>query len=178
MACEYSPSYESDHTYHTGTAVVHTEVSVAVCMTRVKGGHQYGDLREHRAKSRNGRVVSLSPPQVSALNGSEFLRTRTLRALIETTVARTQKHKSASGNDNEQPPYLSLLFLGVLEICQDSSLFDDLKSLLRDRVISTTGDGGRDPEPPRSRKRARKEEMCIQGERLQFTYRYRKTCPR
>ncbi|CAM9846731.1 unnamed protein product [Ectocarpus sp. 12 AP-2014] len=60
----------------------------------------------------------------------------------------------------------------------DASLFDELKLLLRERVISATGNGDRDAEAPKSRKRARKEEVCIRGERLQFTYRYRKTLPR
>ncbi|CAM9258426.1 unnamed protein product [Ectocarpus sp. 6 AP-2014] len=60
----------------------------------------------------------------------------------------------------------------------DASLFDELKLLLRERVISATGNGDKDAEAPKSRKRARKEEVCIQGERLQFTYRYRKTLPR
>ncbi|CAM9375968.1 unnamed protein product [Ectocarpus sp. 13 AM-2016] len=60
----------------------------------------------------------------------------------------------------------------------DASLFNELKLLLRERVISATGNGDKDAEAPKSRKRARKEEVCIQGERLQFTYRYRKTLPR
>lgn len=61
---------------------------------------------------------------------------------------------------------------------QDHSLFDELKRLLRDRVVAVTNNGDRDAEAPKSRKRARKEELCVQGERLQFTYRYRKTLPR
>lgn len=57
-------------------------------------------------------------------------------------------------------------------------MFEELKRLLRDRVIAATDDGDKDPEAPESRKRAKKEEVCIQGKRLQFTYRYRKTAPR
>lgn len=61
---------------------------------------------------------------------------------------------------------------------KDALLFDELKLLLRERVISATSDGDKDAEAQKSRKRARKEEVCVQGERLQFTYRYRKTLPR
>lgn len=61
---------------------------------------------------------------------------------------------------------------------KDASLFDELKLLLQERVVSATSNGDRDAEAPKSRKRARKEEVCVQGERLQFTYRYRKTLPR
>ncbi|CAM9186374.1 unnamed protein product [Hapterophycus canaliculatus] len=60
----------------------------------------------------------------------------------------------------------------------DARLFEELKVLLRQRVVSATDDGDRDAEAPKTRKRARKEELCVQGERLQFTYRYRKTLPR
>lgn len=45
-------------------------------------------------------------------------------------------------------------------------------------MIAATGNGDKDAEAPKSRKRARKEEVCVQGERLQFTFRYRKTLPR
>ncbi|CAM9946627.1 unnamed protein product, partial [Discosporangium mesarthrocarpum] len=61
---------------------------------------------------------------------------------------------------------------------KDPSLFDELKNLLRDRVVRATDDGENDPEAPTTRKRARREEFCVQGTRLQFTYRYRKTVPR
>ncbi|CAM9289593.1 unnamed protein product [Choristocarpus tenellus] len=61
---------------------------------------------------------------------------------------------------------------------KDQSLFEELQVLLRDRVVRAYGDGDEDPETPKTRKRARREEMCVQGSRLQFTYRYRKTIPR
>ncbi|CAM9171350.1 unnamed protein product, partial [Laminaria digitata] len=76
------------------------------------------------------------------------------------------------------PVVIHLLSDDVDWFSEDSSLFDELKRLLRDRVISTFADGDKDPEAPKSRKRARKEELCVQGDRLQFTYRYRKTSPR
>ncbi|CAM9722995.1 unnamed protein product [Scytosiphon promiscuus] len=60
----------------------------------------------------------------------------------------------------------------------DASLFKELKELLRQRVVSATDNGDKDAEAPKTRKRARKEELCVQGEKLQFTYRYRKTLPR
>lgn len=61
---------------------------------------------------------------------------------------------------------------------KDASLFGELKVLLRQRVVSATDNGEKDAEAPKTRKRARREELCVQGERLQFTYRYRKTLPR
>lgn len=72
--------------------------------------------------------------------------------------------------------YAFVLF--VIGVFQDATLFDELKLLLRERVISATSNGDKDAEAQKSRKRARKEEVCVQGERLQFTYRYRKTLPR
>ncbi|CAM9539347.1 unnamed protein product [Ectocarpus fasciculatus] len=76
------------------------------------------------------------------------------------------------------PVVIHILPKDIRWFSADASLFDELKLLLRERVISATGNGDKDAEAPKSRKRARKEEVCIQGERLQFTYRYRKTLPR
>eukprot|EP00903_Cladosiphon_okamuranus_P013335 g12428.t1 len=76
-------------------------------------------------------------------------------------------------------PVVIHLLPGDIEwFSSDASLFDELKKLLRDCVVAATSNGEKDAEAPKSRKRARKEEVCVQGERLQFTYRYRKTLPR
>lgn len=76
------------------------------------------------------------------------------------------------------PVVVHLLSEDIDWFTKDPSLFDELRSLLRDRVIAATDNGDRDPQAPKSRKRARREELCIQGERLQFTFRHRKTIPR
>eukprot|EP00752_Nemacystus_decipiens_P012227 g10839.t1 len=76
------------------------------------------------------------------------------------------------------PVVIHLLPKDVDWFSSDASLFDELKLLLRERVVAATSNGDKDPEAPKSRKRARKEEVCVQGDRLQFTYRYRKTLPR
>lgn len=86
--------------------------------------------------------------------------------------------RALSAITNTCHPYACILCTRSIGVFKDASLFDELKLLLRERVVAATSDGDKDAEAQKSRKRARKEEVCVQGERLQFTYRYRKTFPR
>eukprot|EP00752_Nemacystus_decipiens_P011762 g10438.t1 len=56
------------------------------------------------------------------------------------------------------PVVIHLLPEGIGWFSSDASLFDELKLLLRERVVAATSNGDKDPEAPKSRKRARKEE--------------------